>query len=140
MSALTLTNGNAGEGGSGGAIYTDGTLDLTDVRLSANRAGKDGGAIYASDKSPAVSLTDCDLTSNEALFGYGGAINQQAGTLTITGGNVNLNKASSTAAACTRPGRARWSFREAISRGTRSPEVVEGSTLSRRLSSAATAP
>ena len=94
MSDLTLTNGNAGEGANGGAIYCDGTLDLTDVVLSGNRAGKDGGAIYATTASPALTLTGCDVTGNQAV-GNGGGIDQLAGTLTITGGNVNLNTAVS---------------------------------------------
>ena len=93
MSGLTLANGNAGEGASGGSIYCDGTLDLTDVVLSDNRAGQDGGAIHATAASPAITLTNCDVTGNQAV-GNGGGIDQLAGTLTITGGNVDLNKAA----------------------------------------------
>src|SRR5262249_53963597 len=46
LNALTLTNGYAGGGGSGGAIVNSGTLALNRCTLAGNSANGDGGAIY----------------------------------------------------------------------------------------------
>ena len=93
MSDVTLDNGNAGEGTNGGAIYSDGTLVLTDCVLSNNRAGIDGGAIYGSSQSPSISLTDCDLLSNTAV-GLGGGVYRHNGQLSLSGGRFEQNRAT----------------------------------------------
>jgi len=46
LSDLTLTNGNSGEGFSGGIISNSGTLTLHHVTLSGGYADGNGGAIY----------------------------------------------------------------------------------------------
>ncbi|NLF73029.1 MAG: choice-of-anchor C family protein [Candidatus Anammoximicrobium sp.] len=92
MSAMTLTNGYASEGTSGGSIYADGTLVLSDCVLSNSYAGVDGGAIYASSSSPSVSLTDCEVTGSTA-FGIGGGIAQQGGSLRIERTEISGNSA-----------------------------------------------
>ncbi len=92
MSAIALTNGYASEGTSGGSIYADGTLVLSDCVLSNNYAGVDGGAIYASSSSPSVTLTDCEVTGSTA-FGIGGGVAQQGGSLRIERTEISGNSA-----------------------------------------------
>jgi len=94
MSDLTLTNGYASEGTSGGSIYADGTLVLWNCVLSNNYAGVDGGAIYASAKSPSVTLTNSKVTGSTA-FGRGGGVVQLGGSLRIDHSEISHNTADS---------------------------------------------
>ncbi|MCY2953793.1 MAG: DUF642 domain-containing protein [Planctomycetota bacterium] len=92
MSALKLYNGNAGEGDHGGSIYADGSLVLTDCVFTQNRAGKQGGAIYATSTSVSIAMTDCIVTQSTAV-GAGGGMYQAAGSLTLDHCIFSLNTA-----------------------------------------------
>ena len=91
MSKLTLANGNAGEGGFGGAIYADGSLVLTDCVFDGNVAGAEGGAIHATAKSPSIALDNCRLRENRAV-GEGGGISQRGGLLTLQSCEFSKNE------------------------------------------------
>jgi len=66
---ITLT---AGSDFGGGAVQNDGTLTVTDARLTGNTAsGQFGGAIK---NTGTLRLTGSQLTGNSAPSGYGGAI------------------------------------------------------------------
>ena len=86
LRGLTLTGGNAAGLNSnfGGAIFSRGTLTLTQCNLSGNVASQSGGAITNSGGT--LSLTQCTLFGNAASSsgGSGGAILNQLGTATAT--------------------------------------------------------
>ena len=65
LNSLTLTNGYAGGGGSGGAIVNSGTLALNSCTLAGNCASGDGGAIW---NGGPLSLHGCTLVNNVANF------------------------------------------------------------------------
>ncbi|TVS14618.1 MAG: choice-of-anchor C family protein, partial [Planctomycetaceae bacterium] len=94
VSDITLTNGYASEGTSGGAIYTHGTLVLNDCVLSNHYASNDGGAIYASADSPSVTLTNSEVRDSTAL-GIGGGITSLGGSLVSDGAIIRGNSAHS---------------------------------------------
>ena len=105
---LTITGGKTavGIGGSGGAIYTEGTLNLTDCVLTGNATGDGvelsergghGGAIY---NDGGLTLSRCVLTNNTAgngalpdgRGGRGGAIYNQRGIF-LTNSTIDGNRA-----------------------------------------------
>ncbi len=89
----TLINGKATEGG---AIYNDGSLTLSDVKLSDNAADGYGGAVFNNGE---LVVSDSVFDSNDivnrgsASVDYGGAAiyNWKEGTLKVTNSNFTNN-------------------------------------------------
>jgi len=67
--ADTSFNGGVAFAGSGGAIYSAGTLHLSDCTFTGNSATADGGAIYA--KKGQCIVERCTITGNSANRGGG---------------------------------------------------------------------
>ena len=93
LTNATLINGRAVEGG---AIYNDGSLTLSDVKLSDNAADSYGGAVFNNGE---LVVSDSVFDSNDivnrgsASVDYGGAAiyNWYGGTLTVSGSNFTNN-------------------------------------------------
>ena len=93
LTNATLINGKATEGG---AIYNDGTLTLSDVKLSDNAADSYGGAVFNNGE---LVVSDSVFDSNDivnrgsASVDYGGAAiyNWYDGVLTVSGSNFTNN-------------------------------------------------
>jgi hypothetical protein len=86
-----------GGDGNGAGILNEGSLALTDCRLSGHRVGGvnsgNGGALY--HRGPALVMLRCSLTGNEALGGgYGAALGADAGSARIEGCTFFNNTAS----------------------------------------------
>ena len=75
----------------GGGILNQGALTILDSELVGNRAENHGGAIY---NSGTLSLTNTNFTSNEAVFGSGGALYIDDGTVAIDDCLFQLNDAA----------------------------------------------
>jgi hypothetical protein len=85
---LTMQNGYAsglGVSGSGGAIYSNGSLALSGVTVTGNVAGAGGGVYIAG--GPA-SLSQDTFTYNTA-YGAGGGANLSGGAIYVAGGTLN---------------------------------------------------
>ena len=93
LTNATLINGKATEGG---AIYNDGSLTLSDVKLSDNAADGYGGAVFNNGE---LVVSDSVFDSNDivnrgsASVDYGGAAiyNWKEGTLKVTNSNFINN-------------------------------------------------
>ena len=93
LTNATLINGKATEGG---AIYNDGSLTLSDVKLSDNSADSYGGAVFNNGE---LVVSDSVFDSNDivnrgsASVDYGGAAiyNWYDGVLTVSGSNFTNN-------------------------------------------------
>ena len=93
LTNATLINGRAVEGG---AIYNDGSLTLSDVKLSDNAADSYGGAVFNNGH---LVVSDSVFDSNDivnrgsASVDYGGAAiyNWKEGTLKVTNSNFTNN-------------------------------------------------
>ena len=93
LTNATLINGKATEGG---AIYNDGSLTLSDVKLSDNTADSYGGAVFNNGN---LVVSDSVFDSNDivnrgsASVDYGGAAiyNWYDGVLTVSGSNFTNN-------------------------------------------------
>ena len=93
LTNVTLINGKADKGG---AIYNDGSLTLSDVKLSDNAADSYGGAVFNNGE---LVVSDSVFDSNDivnrgsASVDYGGAAiyNWYDGTLTVSGSNFTNN-------------------------------------------------
>ena len=93
LTNATLINGKATEGG---AIYNDGSLTLSDVKLSDNAADSYGGAVFNNGE---LVVSDSVFDSNDivnrgsASVDYGGAAiyNWYDGILTVSGSNFTNN-------------------------------------------------
>ena len=93
LTNATLINGKATEGG---AIYNDGSLTLSDVKLSDNAADGYGGAVFNNGE---LVVSDSVFDSNDivnrgsASVDYGGAAiyNWYDGILTVSGSNFTNN-------------------------------------------------
>ncbi|WP_421648225.1 Ig-like domain repeat protein, partial [Methanobrevibacter smithii] len=93
LTNATLINGRAVEGG---AIYNDGSLTLSDVKLSDNAADSYGGAVFNNGE---LVVSDSVFDSNDivnrgsASVDYGGAAiyNWKEGTLKVTNSNFINN-------------------------------------------------
>ena len=93
LTNATLINGKADKGG---AIYNDGSLTLSDVKLSDNAADGYGGAVFNNGE---LVVSDSVFDSNDivnrgsASVDYGGAAiyNWYGGTLTVSGSNFTNN-------------------------------------------------
>ena len=93
LTNATLINGRAVEGG---AIYNDGSLTLSDVKLSDNAADSYGGAVFNNGElvvSDSVFDSNDVLNRGSASVDYGGAAiyNWYDGTLTVSGSNFTNN-------------------------------------------------
>ena len=93
LTNATLINGRAVEGG---AIYNDGSLTLSDVKLSDNAADGYGGAVFNNGElvvSDSVFDSNDVLNRGSASVDYGGAAiyNWYDGTLTVSGSNFTNN-------------------------------------------------
>ena len=93
LTNATLINGRADEGG---AIYNDGSLTLSDVKLSDNAADSYGGAVFNNGElvvSDSVFDSNDVLNRGSASVDYGGAAiyNWYDGTLTVSGSNFTNN-------------------------------------------------
>ena len=96
--AVTLTNATLinGKADKGGAIYNDGSLTLSDVKLSDNAADGYGGAVFNNGE---LVVSDSVFDSNDivnrgsASVDYGGAAiyNWKEGTLKVTNSNFTNN-------------------------------------------------
>ena len=95
---VTLTNATLinGKSDKGGAIYNDGSLTLSDVKLSDNAADSYGGAVFNNGN---LVVSDSVFDSNDivnrgsASVDYGGAAiyNWKEGTLKVTNSNFTNN-------------------------------------------------
>ena len=93
LTNATLINGKADKGG---AIYNDGSLTLSDVKLSDNAADSYGGAVFNNGE---LVVFDSVFDSNDivnrgyASVDYGGAAiyNWYDGVLTVSGSNFTNN-------------------------------------------------
>ena len=93
LTNATLINGKATEGG---AIYNDGSLTLSDVKLSDNAADGYGGAVFNNGElvvSDSVFDANDIVNRGSASVDYGGAAiyNWYDGTLTVSGSNFTNN-------------------------------------------------
>ena len=93
LTNATLINGKATEGG---AIYNDGSLTLSDVKLSDNAADSYGGAVFNNGHLVVGnSVFDANdvLNRGSASVDYGGAAiyNWYDGVLTVSGSNFTNN-------------------------------------------------
>ena len=93
LTNATLINGRATEGG---AIYNDGSLTLSDVKLSDNAADSYGGAVFNNGHlvvSDSVFESNDIVNRGSASVDYGGAAiyNWYDGTLTVSGSNFTNN-------------------------------------------------
>jgi len=93
--SATLTNctfsDNEATTGNGGGFSADSpsiTSQLTNCRLTGNKAGNSGGAIWVGGGT--VTLVKCTVSSNEAIGGNGGGV---YGNATLTDCTVTGNKA-----------------------------------------------
>ncbi len=81
ISGLTLRNGNAGAGNSGGAIVhatADGDVTLQSMVFTQNTAPDRGGALDMSCNACNITINDSSFTANTAGL-YGGAIGTESG-------------------------------------------------------------
>ena len=85
---ITITNCTAP---SGGAIYNQGHLTITNSTLTHNNATWSGGAIMGVGNS-AITINNSNLTHNTAY--WGGAIHNIGGTLNINNSNLTHNNAT----------------------------------------------
>ena len=93
LTNATLINGKATEGG---AIYNDGSLTLSDVKLSDNAADSYGGAVFNNGElvvSDSVFDANDIVNRGSASVDYGGAAiyNWKEGTLKVTNSNFTNN-------------------------------------------------
>ena len=93
LTNATLINGKATEGG---AIYNDGSLTLSDVKLSDNAADSYGGAVFNNGNlvvGNSVFDSNDIVNRGSASVDYGGAAiyNWYDGVLTVSGSNFTNN-------------------------------------------------
>ena len=91
IQAVTIANGNAPWSSSGGGIYSEGTLTVSDIRFSGNSAESGGG--LATGNTTLTTVTHATFSGNSASIG-GGITNGLLGTLTITNSILSGNSAS----------------------------------------------
>ncbi len=94
ISGLTLRDGSAGAGNSGGAIVHnigDGDVTLQSMVFTQNSAGDRGGALDMSCNVCNITINDSSFTANTAGF-YGGAIGTESGNnLTVRRTTISGN-------------------------------------------------
>ena len=75
----------------GGAVFSSGTLMITDSILQNNSAWNHGGGIYGTGT---LTVTNCTLAGNSATYGSGGGIyTKDAGPVTVTNSTLIENSA-----------------------------------------------
>ena len=84
--------GNTADTSSGAGIYNLASLTVTNSTISGNSASHNGGGIW---NSGTLSLTDTTLSSNQSDLtdGHGGGIYTTAGSVSVSGGELNGNQA-----------------------------------------------
>ena len=94
LSGLTLRGGHANGVPilpNGGAIFNGGTLTLTEMVLTGNRADSNGGAIL--NLGGTLTINRCTIKGNTAAQS-GGAIENRSGSVQITNSTISGNSAS----------------------------------------------
>ncbi len=90
LNNLTLTNGF--QGGDGGAIFSQGTLNITNSTISANRSTERGGGIF--NFAGTVNLVNSTLSGNFLnAVSQGGGIYNLSGTVNATNSTITNNSA-----------------------------------------------
>ena len=90
LNNLTLTNGF--QGGDGGAIFSQGTLNITNSTISANRATERGGGIF--NFAGTVNLVNSTISGNFLnAVSQGGGIYNLSGTVNSTNSTITNNSA-----------------------------------------------
>jgi hypothetical protein len=99
ISGMVLSGGNLSAGNSGAAILLDqDALTLTDLTITGNKAGGDGGAIQVASANATLVVQNSNLSKNTAT-GNGGAINiansvtSEFSSVTISNSTVATNTA-----------------------------------------------
>lgn len=97
LSLLNATLSGNSSAGSGAALYSKGTVTMSNSVITNNTAGSDGGGILLREGDDTytghLTLTDTDVTHNEAKDG-GGIYAVGAGvSITINGGSISHNRA-----------------------------------------------
>ena len=87
----TLTYNTAVNGGALACV--DGAVKVHGGSLESNSATGDGGAVYVNGSTSTFSITNGTITSNSAL--NGGALACEDGTVTVNGGSLESNSATS---------------------------------------------
>lgn len=94
ISGVTLRNGNPGAAANGGAINTSGgtNLNLTNVSITDNTSGVEGGAINIAANAASVTTMNTVVIANNSS-GAGGDIiaNGRDASLTINNGTISGN-------------------------------------------------
>ena len=125
LSGLTITGGNAPEGGGvadrygtlllsnctvrgnsagnigGGVISISGTATLTNCTISGNSSANQGGGVVSN--SSTLSLSNCTVSGNSATNGAGGVFNYFGGT-SLTDSTVSGNSAGGNGGGLTNEG------------------------------------
>jgi hypothetical protein len=141
VSGLTMENGSSG---SGGAIFNDGTLTVTNCILASNTVTAGGGGIYSDG---VLTVTDSTLSNNSSTGAgtSGGAIFNSNGTATIidstvtdnstqgSGGGV-INSGTLTVTESTFSGNSTIDFGGALDNESGSAATVTNSTFSDNIS------
>jgi hypothetical protein len=98
LSGLTLTGGNAGPGGNGGAVQVNGgVLQLSDLTFSGNTTSGTttaGAALDTTGVGALVTATACTFSGNMAGLEGGAIENEATATMTLTGCQVISNTAN----------------------------------------------
>ncbi len=90
LNNLTLTGGF--QGGDGGAIFSQGTLNLTNSTISANRSTERGGGIF--NFAGTVNLVNSTISGNFLnAVSQGGGIYNLSGTVNSTNSTITNNSA-----------------------------------------------
>ena len=94
---LSLINGQAGAGGQGGAVRNLGTLVISGLAVSGNRAGDSGGGIYNAGTLDVRASTFSGNSVTDATCAGGGAIRSEGAgsTLLIANSTISGNSAAS---------------------------------------------
>lgn len=103
---MTVTQGNGTTGafpGFGGGIYNQGTLTVTNLVVTGNKATIDGGGIYNST-SDTLHVVNCTISNNVADSdntgsgtGGGGLYSTTSGVMTITNSTISGNSVGTNA-------------------------------------------
>jgi hypothetical protein len=89
IAGLTLTGGDAGLSGGGGAILVQSELTVANCTISGNSAIGRGGGIFGRG----LTVINSTVSGNSAQYGGGLATSFEVGDLTVTGSTVSGNSA-----------------------------------------------
>lgn len=90
LQGLTIKNGSAGSG-SGGGIWNDGVLTISDTTISANVAYR-GGGIY---NEGVLTVQRSTISGNSSVNDGGGVYSDSSSEITITNSTISGNSVSS---------------------------------------------